>query len=47
MLVWNIIGMYASKNECVMVGNPTFSERDLRFDLGMKRRLGLERKMAP
>ena len=47
MLVWNIIGMYAAKNDCVMVGSPTFSALDVRFDVGMKRRLGLERKSAP
>lgn len=47
MLVWNIVGMYAAKNDCVMVGSPSFSELDLRFDIGMKRRLGMERKMAP
>jgi hypothetical protein len=47
MLAWNIVMMYAAKNDCIMVGRPSFTELDMRFDVGMKQRLGKERNSAP
>jgi hypothetical protein len=47
LLIWNLIQMYASKNDVVMDSKAVFTGDRLYFSLGMKRRLGTERKDDP
>ena len=47
ILIWNLIQMYAYKNECVIQGKAAFLDDMLVFTIGMKRRLGTERQEDP
>ncbi len=47
MLVWNLLQMYASKNDCIPQGKVSDKDTELVADIAIKRRLGPSKNAHP